>query len=201
MATFNAPETTTAVPASPASYNGQSFRTEPLSACVKTITSGDRDRIITALVMAFSADPMSRWMYPNPHQYLTYFPRFVEIFGGKAFEFNTVYSNRAHSGAALWFPPGVEPDNEPVADLLRQSISETDQAQVFAVFEEMERYHPTFPHWYLPILGVDPTQQGKGYGSALLQPILNQPIFHSMSVMGLRFLARFSLGTHRKFLP
>ncbi len=36
----------------------------------------------------------------------------------------------------------------------------------------MGRYHPTDPHWYLPLIGVDPSQQGKGYGSALMQHAL-----------------------------
>jgi ribosomal protein S18 acetylase RimI-like enzyme len=37
------------------------------------------------------------------------------------------------------------------------------------VFEQMGQYHPDEPHWYLPLIGVDPAQQGKGYGSALLK--------------------------------
>jgi GNAT superfamily N-acetyltransferase len=45
---------------------------------------------------------------------------------------------------------------------------------VFAVFEHMRRYHPSQPHWYLPLIGVDPVHQRKGYGSALLQHVLLQ---------------------------
>ena len=48
------------------------------------------------------------------------------------------------------------------------------QAEVFAVFEQMGRYHPQEPHWYLPLIGVDPAQQRKGYGSALLQHALRE---------------------------
>jgi ribosomal protein S18 acetylase RimI-like enzyme len=32
----------------------------------------------------------------------------------------------------------------------------------------MGKYHPQEPHWYLPLIGVDPAHQGKGFGSALL---------------------------------
>ena len=45
---------------------------------------------------------------------------------------------------------------------------------IFAVFEYMGRYHPSEPYWYLPLVGVDPLQQGKGLGSALLQHALIQ---------------------------
>jgi GNAT superfamily N-acetyltransferase len=38
----------------------------------------------------------------------------------------------------------------------------------------MDRYHPSEPHWYLPLMGVDPSQQGKGFSSALLQHTLMQ---------------------------
>jgi ribosomal protein S18 acetylase RimI-like enzyme len=33
----------------------------------------------------------------------------------------------------------------------------------------MAKYRPIEPHWYLPIIGVDPLHQGKGYGSALMK--------------------------------
>jgi ribosomal protein S18 acetylase RimI-like enzyme len=32
----------------------------------------------------------------------------------------------------------------------------------------MSSYHPGEPHWYLPLIGVDPLYQGGGVGSALL---------------------------------
>ncbi|MFZ0555634.1 MAG: GNAT family N-acetyltransferase [Nitrososphaeraceae archaeon] len=40
------------------------------------------------------------------------------------------------------------------------------------VFEKMGSYHPKEPHWYFPLLGVDPLHQGNGLGSALLQHTL-----------------------------
>jgi ribosomal protein S18 acetylase RimI-like enzyme len=33
----------------------------------------------------------------------------------------------------------------------------------------MGSFHPTEPHWYLPLIGVDPVRQGHGLGSALLR--------------------------------
>ncbi len=38
----------------------------------------------------------------------------------------------------------------------------------------MGSYHPSEPHWYLPLIGVDPTREAKGYGSALLKHALAQ---------------------------
>jgi ribosomal protein S18 acetylase RimI-like enzyme len=39
----------------------------------------------------------------------------------------------------------------------------------------MERRHPREkPHWYLAVLGTDPSAQGQGLGSAVLQPVLER---------------------------
>ena len=38
-----------------------------------------------------------------------------------------------------------------------------------------EKVHPTEPsHWYLAILGTDPSAQGHGLGSAMMEPILEE---------------------------
>jgi GNAT superfamily N-acetyltransferase len=43
---------------------------------------------------------------------------------------------------------------------------------VFALMEEMGRCHPGAPRWYLPLIGVDPAHQGRGFGSTLLRHAL-----------------------------
>jgi len=72
----------------------------------------------------------------------------------------------------LWYPPDVHPDEDALGPLLLRTIPESRQEEMFAVFEQMGSYHPTEPHWYLPLIGVDPAHQGKGYGSALLKHVL-----------------------------
>lgn len=139
---------------------------------IRTATIAEQKYIIAGMVLAFSGDPAMRWMYPDPYQYLTHFPRFVQAFGGQAFAQETAYCINGYSGAALWLPPGVEPDVDPLIEILQQSVFESDQADVFAVIEQMGHYHPSQPHWYLPLIGVEPTQQGQGYGSALMQHVL-----------------------------
>lgn len=50
-----------------------------------------------------------------------------------------------------------------------RSTSEEAQNVVPALFEKMGGYHPNEPHWYLPLLGVDPHHHGKGLGSVLMK--------------------------------
>ncbi len=44
------------------------------------------DRAIARLVLAFGTDPVARWMYDDPHQYLLYIPRLFRALGASSFE-------------------------------------------------------------------------------------------------------------------
>jgi ribosomal protein S18 acetylase RimI-like enzyme len=142
---------------------------------IKTAASAsDEASIIDVLVHANWADPAARWVWPDSQQFLMHFPSFVRAFGGKAFAHGSAYYVDGYVGAALWLPPNVHPDENALIALLQRTVAEQIQKDVFAVFEQMGRYHPSEPHWYLPLMGVDPSQQNKGFGSALLQHTLIQ---------------------------
>ena len=128
---------------------------------VKTVKETDRDKAISAVVQGFSADPVARWTYPDSQQYVEHFPTFVKVFAGAAFEHGTADCVDGYPAAALWLPPTVHPDEKALFTLLQDSVAQRDQAEVFAVFEQMDAYHPAEPHWYLPMIGVDPAHQGK----------------------------------------
>jgi ribosomal protein S18 acetylase RimI-like enzyme len=136
---------------------------------IKTATASDQDQTIATVVLAFTADPMARWSYPDPHQYLKYFPDLVRAVGGKAFEHSAAYYVDGFPGAALWLPPDVHPQENELIALAKRTVSEQNQEAVFSIFEQMGSYHPAEPHWYLPFIGVDPARQGNGYGSALME--------------------------------
>jgi ribosomal protein S18 acetylase RimI-like enzyme len=76
--------------------------------------------------------------------------------------------SRVSEGAALWLPPGVAPDGERLVALINEHAPASIRPDTESVFEQMDRFHPKEPHWYLPLIGVDPASQSRGYGSALL---------------------------------
>jgi ribosomal protein S18 acetylase RimI-like enzyme len=43
-----------------------------------------------------------------------------------------------------------------------------------AVQEAMRRAHPEEPHWYLAVIGSDPTVRGQGFGQALMRSRLDR---------------------------
>ena len=132
----------------------------------------DRDRAIATLTMAFSTDPIGRWVWRDAQQYLKYFSPFVEAFAGSAFDHDAAHCTEGFSGVALWLPPGTSSDEEAMGALAEESVPASEQEEVFGFLGQMPAYHPHEPHWYLPLIGVDPMRQGRGYGSALLEHAL-----------------------------
>jgi hypothetical protein len=57
------------------------------STTVETIASAyEVDRAIAKLVLAFGTDPVARWIYDNPHEYLLHIPRLFRALGTSSFE-------------------------------------------------------------------------------------------------------------------
>ena len=144
----------------------------PTMAPIRTFSPADSARASDVLLLAFGSDPICRWVWPDARQYLAAFPRFVAAFGGAAFAQATAFGLSDGRAAALWLPPGVKPDEEELAAVLLETVPETRQEDTFAFLAQMDTYHPREPHWYLPLIGVDPAHQGKGYGSDLLRHAL-----------------------------
>lgn len=133
---------------------------------------GDRRSAVSVVTSGFSTDPVARWVYPTADEYLTYFPLFIKAFAGKAFEAGTAFVTRDMSGAALWLPPGVEPDEEPIVSLVEETVDDSIRPDLYQLFDLMARSHPVEPHWYLPMIAVDTFRQGRGAGSLLLSHTL-----------------------------
>ncbi len=139
---------------------------------VHTATPQDGQKVVDVIVLAFSSDPVVRWFYPDAHQFLTNFSAFTRGFGGEGIALGSAYYTEGFHGAALWLPPGVHSDEDALMPLIRSTIDERIQEDLFGILERLEIYHPSEPHWYLPMIGVDPAYQGQGLGSAILEHAL-----------------------------
>ena len=145
-----------------------------MTSTIMTASASDELSIINTIVLAFATDPMARWSWPDASQYLNVMPQFIRAFGGDAFQRGSAHCTADHRGAALWLPPGASPDENAMGEIIEASVSPAMLGDVYAVIEKMEQFHPAEPHWYLPLMGVDPVLQGQGYGSALLSHALQQ---------------------------
>jgi ribosomal protein S18 acetylase RimI-like enzyme len=135
---------------------------------VQAATADDEAAVAAILTLAFSSDPAARWTWPEPKVFIDAFPRFAKAFGGAAFAKGTAH-RIGWAGAALWLPPGAEPDEAAMGALMEQTADPGTATDGPKLMQQMAGHHPREPHWYLPLIGIDPAWQGKGLGSALLK--------------------------------
>jgi hypothetical protein len=116
-----------------------------ISTRMRTATVDEAERAVAVLVLAFSTDPVARWSFPDPHQYLTYFPAVVRAFGNKAFARGSAHHAGEFAGAALWLPPGVLADEDALGAAMQAGVSPQRQPEVFGLFERMAGYREHAP--------------------------------------------------------
>lgn len=141
---------------------------------VRSASDTDRHTVIGVITLAFATDPIVRWAFPDPATYLAVMPQVAAAFGGNGFQHGSAHLIDGGIGAAMWLPPSIAPDEEKLMTLTEAHAAKDRVGEMMQVFEQMDRYHPKEPCWYLPLIGVDPAHQGRGCGSALLQYALAQ---------------------------
>jgi ribosomal protein S18 acetylase RimI-like enzyme len=140
---------------------------------IRTAKASEAEHCFAVLTLAFAGDPAARWAWPDQQQYSNAFPRFARAFGGRAVDAGTAHYVEGFSGVALWLPPGTPPDEESLVRVFEDTVADELRDAAFSMFEQMDAYHPDEQHWHLPLIGVDPVSQGRGYGSTLLSHVLD----------------------------
>lgn len=135
---------------------------------VRVMTPADEAAATQTIVLAFAADPMARWTWPDAHQYLEAMPRMVRAFAGQAFSLGTAWGAGGYAAVAMWLPPGAHSDEDGLTAVIESTVAPARRAEAGPIFEQMAEYHPQEPHWYLPLIGADPARQGEGLGQALM---------------------------------
>lgn len=141
---------------------------------VKCAGANIQGTVISTIVLGFAADPMARWAWPDSSEYLRIMPQFVMAFGGRAFEHGTAYITEGTRAAALWLPPGVEPDEAAMGAVMGGALRPEIAQDIGHVLQRMAEHHPHEPHWYLPIIAADPNWIGQGLGTLLMKHALRR---------------------------
>jgi ribosomal protein S18 acetylase RimI-like enzyme len=90
-----------------------------------------------------------------------------------------IWTTDGLESVAVWAPPGrwhttVRQDTAYATSLLHPRLVLRLPMVVWGL-TGAQRLHPEEPpHWYLAILGTDPAAQGRGLGSAMMAPILEE---------------------------
>ena len=105
----------------------------------------DVDHAIATLVLAFGTDPVARWIYDDPDHYLKHIPRLFRALGTSSFAAGAAQRTADGLGVALWLPPGIHGEDEPLEAIIAETIAAEKQADVGAAFERTEQYRLSKP--------------------------------------------------------
>jgi ribosomal protein S18 acetylase RimI-like enzyme len=141
---------------------------------VRSASADIQASAVNTIVLGFAADPMTRWVWPDSSEYLRIMPQFVMAFGGRAFEHGTAYITDGARAAALWLPPGIEPDDVAMASITAQTLRPDIADDLGHVLQGIAKHRPHEPHWYLPLIAADPHWTGQGLGALLMKHALRR---------------------------
>lgn len=150
----------------------------PSTPKVRTASSADVPALSATLARAFLDDPVIGWIFPEAdlearlRRYFSMYLRHISL--RHSATFTTDGTDGSHGGA-IWLPPDKwELTPWDIVRTLPTTTRSLGRRLPFALraLLQIERKHPKAPHYYLATLGTDPEHQGKGIGSALMQPVL-----------------------------
>ncbi len=143
---------------------------------VRPALKSDVRELSRTLGRAFYDDPVAMWILPDDEVRRA---RLHRLFAAM-----TRYHHQPKGGvevacdgpgigaAALWDPPNQWQETR-WAQLAQMpefiSVLGLRSVRGRAVQETMKRVHPEEPHWYLAVIGSDPTVRGRGFGQVLMR--------------------------------
>jgi ribosomal protein S18 acetylase RimI-like enzyme len=146
---------------------------------VRRATSADVPGLARMLARAFLDDPVASWAWRPDRLRLRALERFQAIRLRQLLVEEEVWTTSDLACAALWAPPGrwrmTLPETAALVPAFASPRLLARMPLVAAGWLDLERKHPSAPeHWYLAVLGTDPSSQGRGLGSTVLRTMLEQ---------------------------
>ena len=127
------------------------------------------------LARAFHDDPAWVWLFPDPERRARLLPWLFRI-GFDVTSADVWVTAGRVCGVARWLPPGrqavrIAPTLRAlVTTPLRLGAATAPFLAYGRAVETLRTEAMAGPHWYLAGIGVDPVEQRRGVGSALLRP-------------------------------
>lgn len=146
---------------------------------VRKARPGEIVELSRAMARAFYEDPLSLYVLPKASSRLRISEAGVALFLRRAWlELDETYVvGEPACGVCIWNPPGTsEISTGKQLSMLPALIRAYGRTlpRLLLALNSAESDHPKEPHYYLPMLGVEPAGQGRGMGSALMYPVLSR---------------------------
>jgi ribosomal protein S18 acetylase RimI-like enzyme len=155
------------------------------------LSASQIEQAAAVLARAFQHDPLMAFLYPEiarlPHSPARFYQATIRM----GWLYGEAHTNPAMAGVAVWVRPGNTDFS--FGQMLRCGLLTAvllTGPRTWVRFIKMANYvekknKPILarPHWHLMMLGVEPSQQGKGLGGTLLQPMLARADAEGMPCM------------------
>jgi len=140
----------------------------------------DQDTVAYILARAFQNDPFYRFVFPDEKKRSRELQWLMQKVVNYSLRYGAVYTTLEKEGVLCWLPP----DNTELTfgRIVRTGLHLIVLRFGLAAYRrfndnmsytgQLHTYHAPGPHWYLWAIGVDPSDQGKGIGGKLMQPVL-----------------------------
>lgn len=145
---------------------------------IRTMRNSDADASARSLADAFGDDPVMGWAgkFDDNRERLVPLWRLIINFRiGKSDPL--LFTTEDNEANAVWDAPG-DADLATI-DLVKGLPSmlrsfRTGVPRLLRMIQAMDKAHPKEPHYYLLAIGVSHAHQGRGLGSAVIQPMLDR---------------------------
>jgi len=151
---------------------------------VRAAATTDIETIARIAAEGFYDDPVLSWVLQDD---TTRLGQLIGLFRGLAEDTvpdRGVIHLADDASVAIWRDPTFE-HGRTAADRIEEAAAnapagepspytEDENARFAILGDAMTEAHPHFEHWYLNVLSTRPSHQGRGFGAAVLQPVLQQ---------------------------
>jgi GNAT superfamily N-acetyltransferase len=148
------------------------------AATVRKAKPHELGSLAAVLARAFYDDPVFRWVVNDDGRRLRLLQRSFRLYLRRLwFAQDECYTTETVVGAIVWELPGQWKTG--VLGQLRLlpsmlAINGRLLPRILRALAATESDHPVEPHYYLPVVGVEPEWQGRGLGTALMRPVLER---------------------------
>lgn len=130
------------------------------------------------LGQAFQDDPVWQWVCPDPARRRRHLGAAFAHVVRQRVRNGWGWTVEGNAGAAVWAAPDewrARPiDAARMALPMLRATGVRGVAERLGALAKLEKRHPREPHWYLEIVGADPSLRGRGVGSSLMRPMVER---------------------------